>query len=410
MEVNFEREPAIASLFESNDPKRIVAELELHFGRRLPSRSTLLFLDEIQATGEVLGKLRWFFEELPELAVVAAGSLLEFTLSDHAFSMPVGRVTFRQIEPLSFAEYLEANSETLLLERLESWNAEGTLPSAAHERAIEWFDRYAMVGGMPAVVAADIAGRSAKELRALQGDLLATYRADFAKYSGRLDREVLDRVLTAVAGSLGNKFVYSKSDVGLTGQRAKRGIELLAASQLVTLIHHSAANGVPLGAEAKDTSRKAALLDVGLVHPLLGTPAVGSFPKWTTLVPELKARLSEQLTAQQLHWIGSGHQSAELFYWRRERGRAGEIDHVLQSHGRVIPLELKAGTSGSMKSLHQFMFDKKLPFAIRVDRNPPSLTTVEVKTTQGEPVSYRLLSLPTYLLWNLESILGELFN
>lgn len=406
-EVNFERDPRRAEAFASNDPARILGELGLHFGRRLSAGSTLLFLDEIQAAGEVLGKLRWFFEAMPELAVVAAGSLLEFTLADHSFSMPVGRVTFRRVEPLSFAEYLDAHGQSLLLERLESWRVDAEFSSAAHEQGLEWQDRYAMVGGMPAVVEADVRGAPATEVRGLQSDLLATYRADFAKYAGRMDREVLDRVLSSVAGSIGDKFVYARADVGLKGPQVKRALELLAASQLVTLISHTAANGVPLGAEVKDSSRKAALLDVGLLHALLGTPAGSTFPEWKTLVPELKARTSEQLAVQHLRLLGSSHQRAELFTWRREGGRAGEIDHVLQAQGRVIPLELKAGTAGSMKSLHHFMHDKALDFAIRVDRNPPSFSTVEVKTTRGEPVSYRLLSLPTYLLWNLEAVLED---
>lgn len=407
VELNFEREPARSRLFASNDPHQILGELGLHLGQRISPGTNFLLLDEIQAAGDLLAKLRWFYEEAPELPVVAAGSLLEFTLGDHSFSMPVGRISFRRIEPLSFAEFLEAHAQVPLLERLEAWRPGQDLSPVAHATALTWFDRYAMVGGMPAIVAADANGRPPSELRSLQSELLATYRADFAKYAGRMDRNVLDSVLTSVAGSMGGKFVYARAAEGVKQHQAKRALQLLAAAQLVTVIRYTAANGIPLGAETKDTSRKAALLDVGLLHPLLGTPAGSTFPGWDSLVPDLKSRLTEQLTAQQLRLLADPHQEAALYYWHREGGRPGEIDHVIQMHGKVIPLELKAGTSGAMKSLHQFMFDKKLSFAIRVDRNAPSLSTLDLKTTQGDPVRYQLLSLPLYLLWNLEAILAD---
>ncbi|MGE3166742.1 MAG: ATP-binding protein [Planctomycetota bacterium] len=406
VELNFERDPALARWFASNDPNQILGELSLHLGHRVSPKSHLLFLDEIQAAGELLAKLRWFYEGVPELPVVAAGSLLEFTLADHAFSMPVGRISFRRIEPLSFAEFLEAHGQVSLLARLEGWRPGLELSPAAHDTALEWFDRYAMVGGMPAVVAADVDSRLPSEVRSMQSELLATFRADFAKYAGRIDRGVLDLVLSSIAGSIGSKFVYARADVGVKQHQAKRALELLTAAQLTTVVRYTAANGIPLGAEAKDTSRKAVLLDVGLLHPLLGTPAGSIFPKWDALVPELRARLTEQLAAQQLRLLCDPHQEATLYYWRREGGRPGEVDHVLQAMGRVIPLELKAGRSGAMKSLHQFMSDKRLDFAIRADRNPPSLSTVDLKTTQGDPVRYELLALPLYLLWNLEAILG----
>ncbi|MCA8961473.1 MAG: ATP-binding protein [Planctomycetes bacterium] len=410
VELNFERDPALARLFESNDPASILGEIELQRGRSVSPATCLLFLDEIQAAGELLAKLRWFYESLPELAVVAAGSLLEFTLSDHSFSMPVGRITFRRVEPISFAEFLEAHDNTPLLDRLEAWRVGSELSATAHDQALARFDHYSMVGGMPATVAADIGGASPQEVRALQNDLLATYRADFAKYSGRMDRQILDLVLTSVARSLGNKFVYARAGDGVKGHQVKRGLELLEAAQLVTLVRYSAANGVPLGAESKDTSRKAALLDVALLHPLIGTPAGAKFPSWDALVPDSKARISEQLAVQQLRLLGDAHRPAELYFWRREGGRAGEVDHVVQVHGRVVPLKLKAGTAGSMKSLHQFMFDKGLDLAVRVDRNPPSLSRLDVKTTQGDRVVYDLLNLPLYLLWNLETILAGLHS
>jgi predicted AAA+ superfamily ATPase len=405
IELNFERDPGHRRAFASNNPAEVLGLLSLASNRDIHPERSLLFLDEVQVAGEVLAKLRWFYEELPELPVAAAGSLLEFTLAGHAFSMPVGRVTFRQVEPMGFPEYLEAHGERRLLDAIGSWRPPETLSDLIHAKAMKWFNRYSMVGGMPAVVAADVAGEGAAACRELQRDLLATYRADFAKYSGRMDRNILDSVLLGAAHSLGRKFVYSRAGEGVKQHQGKHALELLASARLCDIIRYTSANGLPLGAEVKDTFRKVALLDVGLLHALLGTPATRVFPEWQSLAPMLRGQLTEQLAAQTLRLLTVGHEPSGVFYWQREGGRPGEIDFIVQLEGRIIPLELKAGAAGSMKSLHQFMFDKGLDFAVRCDTNSPSLAQLDLSTTQGSRVAYTLLSIPLYLLWNLSSLL-----
>ncbi len=400
IELNLERDPRVAKAFASNHPREILGDLSLMLGRDVAVERSLLFLDEIQAAGGLLAKLRWFAEELPALPVVAAGSLLELTLAEHAFSMPVGRVSFLHIEPLSFDEYLRGHGQARLAATLAGWAPGDELSPAAHARATEWFQRYAMVGGMPAVVAADVGGASARACRELQRDLVATFRADFSKYAGRMDRAVLDHVLDAVASSLGRKFVYARVDEGVKQHLAKRGLELLASARLCHLIRYTAAGGLPLGGEAKDTFRKAMLLDVGVFHALAGTPAGDRFPAMDALAPGVRGQLAEQLVGQALRAAGeSTGDGPELFYWQREGGRPGEIDLVVQAGARIVPIEIKAGAAGAMKSLHQFMFDKRLGLAVRIDDNPPSMTTLAVMTTQGDRARYELLSLPGYLAW-----------
>ncbi len=411
IELNFERDPRQKRWFAGNDPREILGELSLALNREIIVGQSLLFLDEIQAAGELLAKLRWFYEELPELPVVAAGSLLEFTLEDHAFSMPVGRITYRHIEPLSFPEFLDAHGQARLVAALAAWRAEDDLSPAAHHAATDWFDRYSMIGGMPAVVAADVAGREPRECREMQRELMATYRADFAKYSGRMDRDILDSVLTTIAASVGSKFVYARVGQGVKQHQARRGLEMLAAARLCHLVRHSAANGLPLASEARDNFRKAVLLDVGLLHGLLGTPAAGSFPSRDALSSIIRGQLADQLAAQQLRLRETGPgDGPELYYWQREGSRSGEIDYLVQAHGHIVPIELKSGAAGSMKSLHQFMFDKRLDLAVRCDANPPSIMDVALKTTRGDPVRYRLVCIPAYLLWNLGEILAGPFT
>ena len=135
---------------------------------------------------------------------------------------------------------------------LESWSPGRPFSGTLHERALEWYRRYAMVGGMPEVVAADASGATARTCREIQRDLVATYRADFARYAGRMDRMVLDHVLHTVARSLGRKFVYAKVGEEVKQHQARQALELLASARLCHLVRHSAANGLPLGGEAKD--------------------------------------------------------------------------------------------------------------------------------------------------------------
>jgi uncharacterized protein len=270
-------------------------------------------------------------------------------------------------------------------------------------------DRFTMVGGMPAVVEEDRGGGDARVCRALQRDLVATYRDDFAKYAGRMDRRILDTVLYAVASSIGRKFVYARAGDGVKQHQAKHALELLASARLCHLVRYSAANGLPLAGETKDTFRKAILLDIGLLHALLGTPAGKTFPQSTSLSPGVRAALAEQVVGQELRLLGGATgEGPELFYWQREGGRPGEIDFLLELAGRIVPVEIKAGPAGAMKSLHQFMFDKKLRVAVRIDANPPSLQKVTVTTTQGDRVSYTLVSVPLYLLWRLPEVLAAL--
>lgn len=408
IEANLERDPLLARHFAQADPRAVFDDLTLTLNVRTSPDESILFVDEIQAAPEVLAKLRWFAEELPELPVVAAGSLLEFALRDFAHSMPVGRIQYAHLEPLAFSEFLAAHEQIVLQERLERYRPDRPLAEAVHRQAAAWYDRFAMVGGMPAVVAQDAGGAAAELCRSMQRNLIQTFRDDFAKYARRLDHRLLDPVLLAVAASLGSKLVYSRVGEGVKLQHAKRALELLAMARLCQLIPHSAANGIPLAAEANDRIRKVALLDVGLAHGLWNTPAGRSFPPWSELPPQVQGGLAEQLAAQELRTAVVGPAgTAQLHHWRREGGRNAEIDYLVEIDARIVPVEVKSGAAGAMKSLHQFMLDKDLPVAVRLDRNPPSVQLVDVKTTQGHRVRYQLLSLPHYLTWRLPQLIAQ---
>jgi predicted AAA+ superfamily ATPase len=242
----------------------------------------------------------------------------------------------------------------------------------------------------------------------MQLDILATYRADFSKYSKRVPTMILEATLRSIARSIGRKFVYAHVDEGVKHYQAKQALEMLALARVCHIVNYTAANGLPLGGEIKATFRKAILNDVGMLHALLVTPAGAVFPRWDEFSAQVRGQIAEQLGGQQLRLLGPLRgDGPELYYWQREGGRPGEIDFLVQHNGRIFPIELKSGTSGSMKSLHQFMYDKKLDFALRFDRNPPADMPIDVKTTQGDPVRYLMRSLPLYLAGLLANLLDD---
>jgi predicted AAA+ superfamily ATPase len=409
VEFNFEQTPLAGRWFASNDPQTILGELSLALGRDVVPGSCLLFLDEIQAGRDVLGALRWFAEQLPELAVIAAGSLLDFALEETATRVPVGRVSYLHLEPMVFPEFLQAHGQHRLLQVLSSWVPGQELSPASHEMASLWFDRFVMVGGMPAVVAADVDRGDPRECRRLQADLMKSFRDDFARYAGRMDTLILDHVLLAVTSMLGRKFVATRVGEGVKQHQASRALELLCQARLCHKVVHSAANGLPLGGEINPRLRKVLLLDVGMAHALLGTPAGSTFPTWVSLAPQVRGQLTEQVAGQQLRAVQArpGHEPS-LYYWQRGDGRPGRIDYLLQIGARIVPVELKVGAAGAMKSLHQLMHDKGLTLAVRLDANPPFLQPMSLSTTKGQPVQYHLLNLPHYLTWRTGELVEQL--
>ena len=231
----------------------------------------------------------------------------------------------------------------------------------------------------------------------LQRDLLATYRDDFNKYRDRVPAELLRRVMDAVPRQLGARFVYSHVDADARHRGVKRAVELLSLARVCHAIEHTAANGLPLGAEGNARLFKMLSVDIGISSAQLGLSRL-ALRDVDKAVWANKGGLAEQFVGQHLRCLFPEWDEPRLFYWQRTGGRQGEIDYVIQHDHHVIPVEVKAGSGGAMKSLHAFMRNKQLRLASRLDTNPPSVQEINVKTTTGEPVSYRLLSLPLYMV------------
>lgn len=238
--------------------------------------------------------------------------------------------------------------------------------------------------------------------------MYATYRDDFNKYCGRLPHSHLDDVLTAVPHMLANKFVYRQVNKHAQSKSIKRALDLLSQARICHLVHATHANGVPLAAEKHYKATKVILLDVGLVSAALGLNL-----HYLTQLDDLnlvnQGGLSEQVVGQLLRTLTPYYVEPALYYWLREKKyAAAEIDYVIQHNHQVIPIEVKSGSSGSLKSLHQFMFEKDRQIAVRVNADHPSFAPVDVGLGGGQRVNYNLLSIPFYLIGQLPRLLDSI--
>ena len=404
VELNFERVPHMADLFAGNDPARTLQNIAAATSEKIDPATTLLFLDEIQAAPELFARLRWFKEEMPALAVIAAGSLLDFSLGNASHSMPVGRIAYFYLEQLSFFEFLLAAGNEPLFQTLRDYEWGRDIPRSLHEKCLELYHQYCLVGGMPEVVQEWLLNQDPAATLKLQQDLLATYRDDFHKYGGEMDARLLADILLSVSRQLGNKFVYSRVDPALKVRPVKKAFSRLCQAKVCSQVLHTTGNGLPLGAESNPKFFKALMIDLGLVAAQLGL-AAASRQDQRGLIFSNKGGLAEQFVGQQLRALQTPTVDPQLFYWQRTGGRQGEIDYIMQHGSRIVPVEVKSGPAGKMKSLHQFMADKKLDLAVRCNPNLPVIENIQVKTTRGQPVAYRLLSVPLYLTESLPRLI-----
>lgn len=406
VEINFERAgSAVTGIFRSKDPVAVVRSLELMSGHAIDPQTTLLFLDEIQAMPEVLANLRWFAEELPALPVIAAGSLLDFVLADHAFSMPVGRITYLHLEPLTFEEFLQAAGEEELLKEINQWTPDLTLNPVAHAHLLDRYRDYMIIGGMPGVVQRWIAGGSMLECAQIQQSLLETYRDDFAKYSRRMPVERIGRVMESVPRMLGQTFKYSRVADGERTPAIREALDLLCRARLTTRVQASTGMGIPLGGDIRERIFKVIFLDSGLVCAALGL-TLQRASDLSNLILVNEGGLAEQSVGQVLRSALPHFAERALYFWSSDRkGAVSEVDYLVQHGTRIVPVEVKSGTTGTLKSLHHFMALRNLDLAVRVNADNPSITAVDLKTTEGLSVKYRLLSIPFYLAGQLHRLL-----
>ena len=407
LEIDFEADIDAASLFASKTPARIIPLLEARYGVPVRPGKTLVFLDEIQAAPKVLATLRYFHEKAPDLHVVAAGSLLDFVLKDHDFSMPVGRIEYAHLGPMTFEEYLLANDKAGLRDFIVDYTLADEVPTSIHEELLRLTREYMVVGGMPAGVASWVDTHDHRAGDAIRQGLLSTFRDDFAKYGSRASHHRLEKLFQSIPMLVGQKFKYSHVDREERARDLKIALDLLTLARVVHRVHHTAANGIPLRAEADDRAFKMLFLDIGLLGKSCGLDAVDLATTDDLLLVNSGA-VVEQFVGQHLLDDRPYYDEPELHYWARQKASAAaEVDYVVSIGSDVVPVEVKAGSTGALRSLHLFLRDKQRAFGLRFNSDLPSLYDGKTGLTDGGEIAFRLLSLPLYIVGQTRRLCRE---
>ena len=372
LEINLEKQPDYKALFQPNlDVKRIVPQIAAIYGTPIVPGQTLLFIDEIQECQEAIMALRFFKEDMPELHVVAAGSLLEFVLDDIP-TFGVGRIHSMYMYPMTFDEFLKANGEKLLIEARNQASPASPLPTPLHDKLTTLLRTFMLVGGMPESVAKWVETRDYLQCQEVQDDIITGYEADFPKYKKKVDPQLLRMTMRSAAQQATKKFMYSQVPGEYKTAEVKKALELLIKANIIIPVTHTNANGLPIGDGRDDGIRKMLVLDTGLMLRLLNM-AMGDITEITTHILTAtaadlvnKGPMAEMLAGLELIHYRTPNLQHELFYWLRQAKNAtAEVDYILPFDMRILPFEVKAGVQGGMKSLWDYMREKKLSQAIR---------------------------------------------
>ena len=362
--VDLERNPQWHRVFTTDlSAKRICAELEVLLGQKIAQGKSLLFIDEIQACPRAVASLRYFFEEIPDLHVIAAGSLLEFAMRD--ISIPVGRVQFMHLHPLCFAEYLEATGNSQAASLI--LKPPCTVSGAIHDLLSQELRRYFFIGGMPECVKAYKETASLQESFEVQAQICETYRLDFAKYTPQVDKTCINAVLTAVTQSVGSQIKYTHLAQGYANPTIKKAFDLLCLSNVVRKVAAADPGGLPLGATASAKIFKALLVDIGLMRYLSGMPVDVEYSQ-TDLLHIYRGAMAEQFVGQEM----AVAQKGELYYWsRQQKSSSAEVDFLAVVNGAIRAVEVKSGSAGRLKSLHMLLQSySSLPGGIVLSSRP----------------------------------------
>ena len=368
VELNFEKDDRLLSVFEKDlDIKRILGLLEGIVRKKIVPGKTLLFLDEIQLCPRAVSALRYFYEDLPELHVIATGSLLEFVFSKIK-DFGVGRIRNAFIYPFSFSEFAKALENDILIDRMHNATFTTPLSEMEHSMLLDLLKTFVIVGGMPAAVGAYAQTHSFLDVERMHKDIMTSLKADFGKYDGRVPAERIRNTLSSVISQIGGKFIYTNSMLELSYKQAKEATDLLERSKLIVSVISCYANGIPLGGDINPKSNKFLLLDTGLyLHECKLNIADLAMRPTTEFINT--GKLAEMLVGLELLKSGDPFRENSLFYWHREATNStAEVDYLTQLNDTVLPIEVKSGTRGAMKSLHMLMAEKKLSLGIRTSQ------------------------------------------
>lgn len=390
--------PADRALFaRAGSGRELWETILLAKGLSLDPRETLLFIDEIQGSAAAVAALRFLYEDLPELAVIAAGSLFEVFSQREGFAAPVGRVRNLYLSPVDFGEYLGATNPPLS-RLLDELTIGASLPPERHALLAESFRKFALVGGMPEAVSRFIESGSLAGLVPVYDAIFQGYVEDAEKYASRAKARYLSQAVDRAPFHAGERITYEKFGGGdFRSREMKEALWTLERALIIHLAAPTPSVRMPL----REGGRKAPKLffvDAGLVRFRLGLSGGGA--GGGPLESQYRGRIAEQITAQEL--LAATFERPRLHFWSRATGQA-EVDFVLGIEGLAVPLEVKSGKPGRMRSLAVYMEEADHPYALRISDDPHRVD--EARTTGGKV--FKLLSLPFYCLPRLRALAAE---
>lgn len=414
IEINLERHTELEPLFQQYKLDELLFNFSLISGRQITNNSNvILFLDEAQATPSAYPCLRYFAEDMPDLAVVLTGSLLDQVLADSRLPTPVGRIEPYFMGPLSFEEFLVATGETKAVRAIEMLDVHtmNRVPDSVHGDLMSLVRRYTLTGGMPGCIqlARDTHFNHGEILKH-QTVLIQTCKDDFAKYRGSSNAARLTAFFNGILRQVGFQFSHKLAHeiTAMTSgdnRQLNAAIELFLQARLFHRVLHSNAETIPLGAETKIRISKFLFLDIGLLLAAQGLPSQAIMQAPLELANQ--GVLAEQFVGQQLLYAKKGYVEPELYYWQPPKSEAqAEVDFLFPCANRIYPIEVKSGSGGTIKSLHSYVVKKNTDQAVVISSAKPSVEQRSARVTEVER-PFRLLRIPFYLVNRLERLLAH---
>lgn len=354
VEINFEKLKDAASLFEKDlIPEKIILALSLLVKTPIIPGKTLLFFDEVQEAPRAILALRYFFEEMPDLHIIAAGSLLEFAIEK--VGVPVGRISMLYMYPLSFIEYLVAIGEKMVAKAILEHPIGIAMAEVIHKKILDLLGEYLSIGGMPEAVTRWIETKDpASALNVLQ-QISASYRQDFEKYAKKAQVKYLEQLFRQIPYMIGKDFSYRKIHGEYRKRELSPALQLLEQANIIHIIRHSSGQGIPIGAEVDFETFKVIYLDIALCQTILGSDISIWFLRPLEAF-ENRREIAESFIGQELLCYANPAHKAELHFWKRkEKNSSAEIDYLLQKDELIVPIEVKSGHGSSLRSLHLFL-------------------------------------------------------
>ncbi len=393
--LNLERSEHRAFFEKSDDAKRVWEDIVINHRIAQQGEQTLLFIDEIQNSPQAVALLRYFYEDLSHIYVIAAGSLLESLMRMRRISFPVGRVQYMVLRPCTFIEFLDGMSESFdrnLLLKLEA--------DRIHDRMMRHYKEYMLVGGMPSAVAKYADSRNIHQIKDIYISLLESYNNDVEKYA--TNKNQVEAIRTILDKGWANAAETTKFEHFGNSRFSSRDIStaftMLEKTLLLELVYPSTTTQLPIITNLR-MRPKLLWLDTGLVNFMAGIQL--DVFNATDINDVWRGRIAEHIVGQELLTIDDSVLKSRSYWRRHQHGSDAEVDFIFPFKGKLIPIEVKSGHNAKLKSLHQYMDATPHGYAVRVWSQPFRID--EVKTPAGK--EFKLINVPFYYVGLLDKVL-----